>query len=126
MLALIDHEVDEAGAHPSKLMFEITETALMRDISQGEDFARGLVARGFEVALDDFGTGFGTFTHVKRLPIEYAKIDIEFVRDLVGSTANEHVVKAIVNLAQGFGCKTIAEGVEDEETLFRLRSLGVD
>ncbi len=98
-------------------MFEITETALMRDISQGEDFARGLVARGFEVALDDFGTGFGTFTHVKRLPIEYLKIDIEFVRDLVGSTANEHVVKAIVNLAQGFGCKTIAEGVEDEETL---------
>ena len=89
-------------------------------------FARGLVARGFEVALDDFGTGFGTFTHVKRLPIKYLKIDIEFVRDLVGSPANEHVVKAIVNLAQGFGCQTIAEGVEDQETLSRLGILGVD
>jgi EAL domain-containing protein (putative c-di-GMP-specific phosphodiesterase class I) len=126
MLALIDHEIDDAAADPSNLVFEITETALMRDIGKGEDFARGLVARGCEVALDDFGTGFGTFTHVKKLPIKYLKIDIEFVRDLIGSSANEHVVKAIVNLAQGFGCKTIAEGVEDEETLSHLRSLGVD
>jgi PAS domain S-box-containing protein len=126
MLALIDQEVDDAGADHSNLMFEITETALISDIGKGEDFARGLVARGFEVALDDFGTGFGTFTHVKKLPIKYLKIDIEFVRDLIGSSANEHVVKAIVNLAQGFGCKTIAEGVENEETLTRLRSLGVD
>jgi EAL domain-containing protein (putative c-di-GMP-specific phosphodiesterase class I) len=126
MLALIDHEIDDAEADHSNLMFEITETSLMRDIGKGEDFARGLVARGFEVALDDFGTGFGTFTHVKKLPIKYLKIDIEFVRDLVTSTANEHVVKAIVNLAQGFGCKTIAEGVEDEETLSLLRGLGVD
>jgi EAL domain-containing protein (putative c-di-GMP-specific phosphodiesterase class I) len=126
MLALIDHEVDGSGASASNLMFEITETALMRDIGKSEDFARGLVARGFDIALDDFGTGFGTFTHVKKLPVKYLKIDIEFIRDLIGSSANQHVVKAIVNLAQGFGCKTIAEGVEDEGTLTHLRSLGVD
>ena len=107
-------------------MFEITETALMRDIDKGEAFARGLAALGCGVALDDFGTGFGTFTHVKRLPINYLKIDIEFVRDLVASSANQHVVKAIVNLAQGFGCQTIAEGVEDGETLQLLRDFGVD
>ena len=81
---------------------------------------------GCAVALDDFGTGFGTFTHVKKLPINFLKIDIEFVRDLVASSANQRVVKAIVNIAQGFGCQTVAEGVEDGEALVLLQDLGVD
>jgi PAS domain S-box-containing protein len=126
LLEFIEREVRESGADPSNLVFEITETALMRDMGKGESFARGVVGLGCELALDDFGTGFGTFTHVKRLPISYLKIDIEFVRDLVSSSANQHVVKAIVNLAQGFGCQTIAEGVETEETLTLLREYQVD
>jgi PAS domain S-box-containing protein len=126
MLDLIDHEIDSVRADPSNLVFEITETALMEDVSKGEALARGLVARGCAVALDDFGTGFGTFTHVKKLPIKYMKIDIEFVRDLTGSSANQHVVKAIVNLAQGFGCEMVAEGVEHADTLVQLRDFGVD
>ena len=93
---------------------------------KGEAFARGIVDLGCAVALDDFGTGFGTFTHVKKLPINFLKIDIEFVRDLVTSSANQHVVKAIINLAQGFGCQTVAEGVEDAETLALLEDYGVD
>jgi PAS domain S-box-containing protein len=126
LLALIAHEIDQAGADPSNLVFEITETALIRDMNKGEAFARGVADLGCGLALDDFGTGFGTFTHVKRLPIDYLKIDIEFVRELVASSANQHVVKAIVNLAQGFGCQTVAEGVEDGETLALLRDFGVD
>ena len=126
LLALIAHEIDQAGADPSNLVFEITETALIRDMNKGEAFARGVADLGCGLALDDFGTGFGTFTHVKRLPIDYLKIDIEFVRELVASSANQHVVKAIVNLAQAFGCQTIAEGVEDGETLALVRDLGVD
>ena len=81
---------------------------------------------GCEIALDDFGTGFGSFTYLKRLPIQYLKIDIDFVRDLVANPANQHVVKAIVNLARGFGQETIAEGVEDAQTLDLLRDYGVD
>jgi EAL domain-containing protein (putative c-di-GMP-specific phosphodiesterase class I) len=126
LVALIEREIEQTGADPSNLVFEITETALMRDIDKGEAFARSIVDLGCSLALDDFGTGFGTFTHVKRLPIKYLKIDIEFVRDLVASPANQHVVKAIVNLAQGFGCQTIAEGVEDAETLKLLQDFGVD
>lgn len=126
LVTLIGQEIHRTGADPSNLVFEITETALMRDIAKGEAFARGVVGLGCSLALDDFGTGFGTFTHVKKLPVSYLKIDIEFVRDLVTSSANEHVVKAIVNLAQGFGCQTIAEGVEDVETLRLLEDLGVD
>jgi EAL domain-containing protein (putative c-di-GMP-specific phosphodiesterase class I) len=126
LLTFIEHQIHEAGAEPSNIVFEITETALMRDIDKGEIFARGVVDLGCSLALDDFGTGFGTFTHVKKLPIAFLKIDIEFVRDLAENSANQHVVKAIVNLAQGFGSQTIAEGVEDEETLNLLRELRVD
>lgn len=125
-LAFIENEIRETGADPSNLVFEITETALMRDIERGEVFAHRLEDLGCRLAIDDFGTGYGTFTYVKRLPVRYLKIDTEFVSDLVGSSANQHVVKAIVNLAQGFGCETIAEGVEDAETLEFLREFGVD
>jgi PAS domain S-box-containing protein len=126
LVGMIEREMGEAGADPANLVFEITETALMRDIDRGEAFARGVVDLGCSVALDDFGTGFGTFTHVKKLPIRYLKIDIEFVRDLVANSANQHVVKAIVNLAQGFGCQTVAEGVEDAEALTLLQGYGVN
>ncbi len=126
LLEYIKGEIRSSGANPADLVFEITETALMTDIEKGHAFAQGIVELGSSVALDDFGTGYGTFTHVKKLPIKYLKIDIEFVRDLVDSPPNQHVVKAIVNLATGFGCETIAEGVEDEETLELLREFGVD
>jgi EAL domain-containing protein (putative c-di-GMP-specific phosphodiesterase class I) len=126
LVAMIDREIGAAGADPANLVFEISETALMSDAAKGEAFARGVVDLGCSVALDDFGTGFGTFTHVKKLPIGYLKVDIEFVRDLVANSANQHVVKAIVNLAQGFGCQTVAEGVEDAEALALLQGYGVD
>ncbi len=70
--------------------------------------------------------GLRDFTHLKRLPIGYLKIDIDFVRDLVSSSGNRHVIEAIVGLARGFGQQTIAEGVEDGETLTLLGESGVD
>lgn len=124
--SFIEQQIREAHANPANLVFEITETALMHDITTGEVFARGLAALGCGLALDDFGTGFGSFTYLKALPIGYLKIDIEFVRDLDSSPANQHLVKAIVNLARSFGHRTIAEGVEDERTLELLREYGVD
>jgi PAS domain S-box-containing protein len=126
LLPLIEQELHEAGADPTNLVFEITETALMSDIKQGEAFARGLAEIGCGLALDDFGTGFGSFNLLKTLPIQYLKIDIEFVRDLLTNRASNHLVKAIVNLAQGFGLQTVAEGVENAETLELLREYGVD
>ena len=126
LLPFIEQQIRETHADPADLVFEITETALMHDITAGEAFARGLTALGCGLALDDFGTGFGSFTYLKKLPITHLKIDIEFVRDLVTHPANLHVVKAIVSLARAFGLKTIAEGIEDEQTLELLRQLGVD
>ena len=126
LLPLIEHSLGAAGANPSDLVFEITETALIEDVAAGEAFARGLAEIGCDLALDDFGTGYGSFTHLKRLPIKYLKIDVEFVRDLVSSSNNRHVVEAIIGLAKGFGQETIAEGVEDGETLTLLADSGVD
>ncbi len=126
LLPFIEHHLKETGADPADLVFEITETALMHDIGAGEAFAQGLADLGCGLALDDFGTGFGSFTYLKRLPISYLKIDMEFVRDLITNPANQHVVRAIVSLAQAFSLQTIAEGVEDEPTLQLLAKEGVD
>jgi PAS domain S-box-containing protein len=126
LLALIERQMHDAGADPSNLIFEITETALMEDVEAGTAFAHGLARIGCELALDDFGTGFGSFTYLKAVPVTYLKIDIDFVRDLGSNPANQHLVKAIVGLADGFGYKTIAEGVEDAETLALLADYGVD
>jgi PAS domain S-box-containing protein len=126
LLALIERELRDTGADPSNVVFEITETALMENVEAGEAFARGLSRIGCHVALDDFGTGFGGFTYLKKLPISYLKIDIDFVRELTTNRANQHLVRAIVGLGKDFGYETIAEGVEDVETLCLLKEYGVD
>ena len=99
------------------LVFEITETALIQDEDAARRFAERLHELGCKLALDDFGTGYGGFTYLKQLPLDYLKIDIEFVRDLATNPASPHVVQAVVALARGFDLQTVAEGVEDAETL---------
>ena len=126
VLALIERELRLTGAPPSNLVIEVTETALMRDMEAGAAFARGLADLGCSLALDDFGTGYGGLTYLKRFPAVHLKIDIDFVRGLCESTANQHLVKAIVNLAKAFGQTTIAEGVEDAATLSLLAEYGVN
>ncbi|HEV7493696.1 EAL domain-containing protein [Baekduia sp.] len=116
----------ETGADPALMVFEITETALVSDEEAGRHFVQRVHELGCKLALDDFGTGYGGFTYLKQLPVDYLKIDIEFVRDLRTSDASLHVVEAVVNLARGFGLQTVAEGVEDVETLTLLKTLGVD
>jgi PAS domain S-box-containing protein len=126
LLPQIERALTDAGADPADVVFEITETALMGNLEAGEALARGLTQIGCGLALDDFGTGYGSFTYLQKLPFKYLKIDISFVRDLMSSPASQHLVKAIVNIAREFGQQTIAEGVEDSETLDLLRDYGVD
>jgi len=126
LLPIIARELRDTGADPARVVFEITETALMGNLEAGEAFAKGLSSIGCKVALDDFGTGFGSFTYLKKLPIDYLKIDVDFVTEIVANQANQHLVKAIVGLARDFGYETIAEGVEDAETLALLQACGVD
>ena len=122
----VDAELLRTGADPALLIFELTETALMRDHGAALDFARTIAARGCQLALDDFGTGFGGYSYLKQLPVHYLKIDIEFVRDVVSDPASRKLVEAVVNLARDFGINTVAEGVENAETLTVLKQCGVD
>jgi PAS domain S-box-containing protein len=126
---LVDHirrAIQRTGADPAKIVFEITETALVSDEPAARQFVESLHALGCKVALDDFGTGYGGFTYVKQLPVDFLKIDIEFVRDVQTNSASRNVIQAIVNLAAGFDLKTVGEGVEDEASLHLIRKLGVD
>jgi PAS domain S-box-containing protein len=115
-----------ARVTPDDMVVEVTETALMQDEDIAATFIERMAALGCKFALDDFGTGFGGFSYLKRLPVDFLKIDVEFVRDIATNVASRHVVDAVVGLARAFGQKTVAEGVEDDETLRIVKALGVD
>jgi PAS domain S-box-containing protein len=117
---------DESGADPRLVTVELTETALVEDADAARSVVEAISGLGCSFALDDFGTGFGGFTYMKRLPVDYLKIDVEFVSDLVDNQASQNVVKSIVSMAKNFNQRTIAEGVEGPATLELLREYGVD
>jgi EAL domain-containing protein (putative c-di-GMP-specific phosphodiesterase class I) len=95
-------------------------------MDEAKNFVNRLTHLGCRYALDDFGAGFGSFHYVKYLPIDYVKIDGDFVRNVTQSSTDQSVVKAIVQLARGLGKKTIAEFVGDDPTILLLREYGVD
>jgi EAL domain-containing protein (putative c-di-GMP-specific phosphodiesterase class I) len=125
-LELLEGSVRTAGLDPSLLDFEITETAAVANMGDAQEFARRLRDLGCSLSLDDFGTGFSSFTYLKHIPAQYLKIDIEFIHEVKRNPADQQLVQAIVSIAHGLGQKTVAEGVEDGETLAMVRELGVD
>jgi EAL domain-containing protein (putative c-di-GMP-specific phosphodiesterase class I) len=128
-LTILDHIaccLEQAGADPTQLVIEITETAIIADEASALTFAEGLHRLGCGLALDDFGTGYSRFIYLKHLPVDFLKIDIDFVRDLATSRSSQHVVNAVVALAGSFGLQTVGEGAEDAETLSILCEMGVD
>jgi diguanylate cyclase (GGDEF)-like protein/PAS domain S-box-containing protein len=124
--ALIESALTKAGIDPSRLVFELTETAAMANIEEAKAFAHRLHARGCRLALDDFGAGFGSFYYLKSLPFDYLKIDGDLIRGLAASRMDQLVVGAIVGIARGMGKKTVAEFVTDDETVRLLEAAGVD
>ena len=126
VIELVEHELQTVGAPPSNVVFEVTEAALLNDLAVGETFAGALRGLGCGLSLDDFGNGTGGFGYLRGLSVQTLKIDIEFIRGLPLNPANQHLVQAIVALAQSFGIETVASGVEDADTLALLREFGVD
>ncbi len=122
----VKREITSSGIDPARLVFEITETAAVADIEHARLFAQRLARVGCGVALDDFGAGYASFYYLKHLPINYLKIDGEFVRELPDNRIDQLVVRALVEVCQGLGIKTVAEFVGDERTLEMVRDLGVD
>ena len=126
VLATIEHELAETGIDPSCLTFEITETAAIVNIQKARAFAERIAELGCSFALDDFGAGFGSFYYLKHLPFDVLKIDGEFVRNLTDSVKDQAVVKSLARIATELGKQTVAEFVEDAETLELVRRYGVD
>lgn len=114
------------GIRPSRITFEITETAALRDLGRVQDFTNALTSEGFRFALDDFGVGFSSFRYLRDLPMSTLKFDQSYVRDLPLKMENRVFVRGIAEICRGFGVKTVAEGVETPEILTILRELGVD
>ncbi len=108
------------------ICFEITETAAIANLNQASHFIRHLRRHGCRFALDDFGSGLSSFSYLKKLPIDYLKIDGSFVRDLVDDPIDHAMVAAINQVGKIMGIQTIAEWVENTETMHALQKLGVD
>jgi diguanylate cyclase (GGDEF)-like protein/PAS domain S-box-containing protein len=115
--------------HPiirERLIVEVTETAAIVNIDKARDVARALRGLGCRFALDDFGAGFASFYYLKHLEFDYVKIDGEFVKSLSVNATDQLVIKSVVDIARGLGAETIAEFVQDGDSMRRLGELGVD
>jgi len=114
------------GLNPAWLDFEITETAAISNMDHARAFAQAVTEMGCGLGLDDFGTGFSSFSYLKELPVQHLKIDIEFIRELPSSPTDQRLVQALVQFAKAFGQETVAEGIEDSETLALVRAFEID
>lgn len=110
-----------SGLDPSRLIVEVTETALVADLDRAALHLTTLRSMGVRVSVDDFGTGFTSISQLRRLPIDELKIDRSLVMELPG---DETLVRVVRDLAQHFGMTTVAEGVETEEQAKFLKDLG--
>jgi len=126
LIDAIDDALTAAGADPSRLVFELTETAAIGNMDNAKTFTNAVRSRGCRLALDDFGSGFGSFYYLKHLPFDYFKIDGDFIRGFAANPTDQLVVEAIVAIARGLGKKTVAEFVTDQAMTDRLRRSGVD
>jgi EAL domain-containing protein (putative c-di-GMP-specific phosphodiesterase class I) len=114
------------GLNPGWLDFEITETAAITNMTDARAFAHAVTSMGCGLGLDDFGTGFSSFSYLRDLPIQHLKLDLEFIQGLPSSPVNQRLVQAMVQFAKAFGQETVAEGIEDAETLSMVRAFEID
>ncbi len=119
-------QLDENEIPAEKICFEITETAAISNLASATRFIQTLKELGCQFALDDFGSGLSSFAYLKSLPVDFVKIDGIFIKDIVTNPIDLAVVTSINEIGHVMGKQTIAEFVEDEAILEKLREIGVD
>ncbi|MFZ5724664.1 MAG: putative bifunctional diguanylate cyclase/phosphodiesterase [Pseudomonadota bacterium] len=122
----IESTIETHGVDPSALIFEITETAAIADIDATSQIMNKIKALGCQFALDDFGVGFSSLYYLKKLPVDYVKIDGSFIRNLHNDPDSQVLVRALVEVSRAYRLRTVAEFVEGSEILDILQVLGVD
>ena len=119
-------QIKALGLDCSKLCFEITETAAITNLSEAHAFIETMRSHQVRFSLDDFGSGVSSFGYLKHLPVDYLKIDGQFIRGLIDNKIDQATVRCITEVAKVTGKKTIAEWVEDEPVERMLREIGID
>ena len=118
--------IDDSGVDPERLVFEITETAVMTDFERARDSLGVLAARGCRIALDDFGSGYSSFAYIHRFPLHRIKTDRCFLTRLTEDDAVGHtLLRAIADLSANLGLECVAEGVETQDELRTVQSAGI-
>ena len=117
---------ESTGVKSSEITLEITETAMIDDLSYTQTVLSKLSEMGFEVALDDFGTGYSSLTYLKNLSIHTVKIDRQFISHCIEKNNDKETLKYIIDLSHHLKMKVVAEGIENAEQLALLKSLGCD
>jgi diguanylate cyclase (GGDEF)-like protein/PAS domain S-box-containing protein len=125
LLPRLTQLLNTSGIDPTRLVFELTETAALADVNAAVRLMSSLQALGCRFALDDFGVGFSSFYYLRELPLDIVKIDGSFIRQLPTNSMDQVFVKALTEMATALGKDTVAEFVEDESTLILLEELGV-
>jgi EAL domain-containing protein (putative c-di-GMP-specific phosphodiesterase class I) len=125
-LSRIQKTIKETGADPEHIVFELTETAAIRNMKDAVTFVRALKAMGCKFSLDDFGVGFTSFIHLVEMEVDFLKIDGSFISGLSENPRNRILVQTIQDMAHGLGIQTIAEFVDSDETVRLLEAIGVD
>ena len=123
---MLNDYFDRDTIAPTKICFEITETAAISNLSVAMTFITLMKERGCSFALDDFGSGLSSFAYLKNLPVDFIKIDGVFVKDIVDDPIDLAMVKSINAIGQVMGKQTIAEFVENDAILAMLQDIGVD
>ena len=125
-LDFVVEELQKQRLPEGAICFEITETAAISNLSRVIHFMQALKKLGCKFSLDDFGSGLSSFTYLKNLPVDYLKIDGQFIRNVAEDSIDESMVKAINEVGRAMGIETIAERVETKEVLDKLSELGVE
>lgn len=126
LTTFIRKKIEQYGIPPSNLCFEITETAAISNQGAAIEFIQQVRDLGCLFALDDFGTGMSSFSYLRSLPVDFIKIDGEFVCNMSNDKMNIAIVEAINNIGHVAGLKTIGEHAESAEIIQNLNELGVD
>ena len=126
LLPVIKKKLESTWISPSRLTFEITETAAVSNFSKTREMVSKIRALGCRFALDDFGAGFSSFNYIKNFPVDYLKIDGQFISNLAVDYSDQVLVKSMVEVAHSLGKKAIAEYVSNAEILRVLKEIGVD
>lgn len=126
LLELLKSQLGQHDIPPQSLVFEITETAAISNLEQATHFIRELKHLGCKFALDDFGSGMSSFGYLKNLPVDFLKIDGNFIKDIVSDSATYAIVESINHVGHVMNLETIAEYVEDQDIRDKLVTIGVD